>query len=170
MAAVDEDGSILLVNIPDDTVVRTINCGLPSSAVKKLMFVKNDSMLLLMSSNGDLRIYDVQTGEQRGSAYFGDRSFSFHDSARFSAVFSADGRQLLVIVNDDTYTESMIICLETENWNCVGMHISAAHYLPDSNRVIIYPSQDDIYYAPLYSREDLIAKARSVLDREPIKP
>ena len=83
---------------------------------------------------------------------------------------TADGRQLLLIVNDNTYTESAIICLETENWNCVGMHISAAHYLPDSNRVIIKPSQDSVYYAPFYSREELMAKASAVLNREPLKP
>ncbi len=170
LAAVDENGSILLVNIPDDTVTKTLETGMPSSAVEKLLFAKDDSLLLVMSASGELLIYDVQTGEQLSRAYFGDRNFDFHNDARFTAMLSADGRQLLLIVNDNTYTESGIICLETENWNCVGMHISAAHYLPDSNRVIIKPSQDSVYYAPFYSREELMAKASAVLNREPLKP
>ena len=170
LAAVGENGSILLVNIPDDTVTKTIETAIPSSSIKKMLFVKNDTKLLVMSDSGDLLIYDVQTGEQLNRAYFGDRNFSFHADANCSAVFSQDGRQLLLIVNDDTYTESVIICLETEKWNCVGMHISAAHYLPDTDRVIINPTQDEVYYAPFYSREDLMAKAKAVLEREALRP
>lgn len=170
LAAVGENGSILLVNIPDDTVTKTLETGIPSSAIAKLLFVKDDTLLLVMSTSGELLIYDVQTGKQLSRAYFGDRNFSFHLSACFTPVFSADGRQLLLIVNDDMYTESVAICMETENWNCVEIRISAAHYLPDSNQLIIKPYQGDIYYTPLYSREEIMERAKAVLNREPLAP
>ena len=170
LAAVGENGSILLVNIPDDTVTKTLETGMPASAIVKLLFAKDDTLLLVMSATGELLIYDVQTGEQLNRAYFGDRNFNFHNDAHFMTTDSADGRQLLLIVNDDTYTESVTFSFETENWNCIGVHIGVGHYLPGSERVIFKPSSDEIYYAPFFTREKLIEKARAILNREPLNP
>ena len=50
------------------------------------------------------------------------------------------------------------------------MHISAAHYLQGSNKLVLKPARSDIFYAPFYSREELMAKAKAILERDVLAP
>ncbi len=166
MAALDADGRILLVDLTNDTVLKEIDSGMPATAVGKLLFARNDELLLLCSAAGSLEVYDTETGEKLSSSYFGDLNFNFHGDARYTIMPSADGQQLLIIVNDDLYTEAVMIRLEAEHYNCVGMFIGVAHYLPEKNCVVLKRARSTVFYAPFYSRDDLMTKARAVLERE----
>ena len=163
MAAPAREGGVQLIDLKTGEV--RLNIPVELLSLRKLLFAMEDRVLLAFSYTGALQIYDTQTGERLADEYFGSKNLHFHDTARYSAQQISAGDRLLIICEDERYTEASDVCMDIQSWECAGFYSGIIHYCQETERAVVKPSLEGFYFSPFFSLNEIMARGRDVLDR-----
>ena len=163
LAAAEENGSITLLDLQAKKPLRSWEYDLPAESIEKLMFAREDQLLLAFSSEGDLSIFDTATGEKLGYAYYGDRLLRFHNEARYRFYEIEDQERCLIVYSDQRYTEGAGLLLDRRSWLPVGVYSGVESYDPETGELILLPDVGPLFRGKLPSLEELTERAEAIL-------
>ena len=139
---------------------------IPVSSVIHMEFCRNDSILILFTQYGEILLFDVESGELLARTDFGDSTLGLDRDAAFSVKELPERKQMLIFIDYWLYQESICMLLETESWKTLEVDSSPICYDAVDDRMILYVYRSGLFAAPFYSREELIAQARTILEPE----
>ena len=167
LALQTEEDAVRLLDLRLGREVRVLRGTPPAEDVVRLVFADHDRLLLLFSGDGDLTVFETETGERLYSANVPIENLHFSADARYEARVTRGGDRLLVIFDDTVYREAGCLVLDLEHWERVGVYHGVCAYLPEADRVVVKPYREALASAPLYTTEQLIAMAERALGNTP---
>ena len=164
-----DDGGIMLYDCVSGDLLREIASPLPGPSVTKLLFADADRVLLAFSGEGALAVFDVESGALLHRSSFSQYGLSFRDEARYDVFVAEEKDQLVIVYDDDLYTEAVLFTLDRESWTCVGGHMGVSCYIPATDELILRPYLGEVYRMPLLGTMELRQMAEDLLSREPVR-
>lgn len=123
-AVSDDDGYIRVYDISQKKLISEIKITIPKTAIKKMIFADKDELLLISTSDNQLLICDVDSGE-----YLFREDIAFYD---ISAVTDPENNRIY-IYND----MNKALCIEMETWNLIVEFDEFMLYNSEKNEILL---------------------------------
>ena len=139
---------------------------LPENTVRVIPACE-DRFLAAFTRNGEIIIYDRQSGEMLHRADYSEQNVMFTEHyAHYDIRESQNQNRLLIICDDLGSMESKCIVIDKDTWKTVGVFSGVAAYLPESDSVLIRPFVNGTFRCPLFTRQDLLSQAKQITEAQ----
>lgn len=156
VAAVDQDGSLLILDLNTGNVITHFATQVPSGSVKQLQFFLDDTHLAIKAAGGHLLIYEIATGQlrYRGQCYdtYSTTLQIFEDPAHGRLYLNCGDRSGL--------------CLDLDSWTSLANCGTLLYHDSRSNRTYLSPNSYNappVYYGTIPDTLELIGLAAKTL-------
>ena len=164
LALVDEAGPALF-ELESGALLRRFDSELPADSLVRLCFVRDDSLLLAFSKQGDVLIFDAESGALLKRVGFAPLGLTLSKTSRISVREAPERNLLMIFCYEDIYTESACAFLDAESFELFDLYCSPIGCDPVSGRLLLSRYKDGLYSAPLYTLEELTEQAMQRIGR-----
>lgn len=154
------DEALELYDLERGELLWQVPLPVPAGSLVHMSFFRDDSLLLLFTQQGDALICDAASGELLSRCGIGNSSVSLYRDTAFTLRELPERGQLLIFVNEQYYTESFYLLLDTESWTLLEACSAPLGYDAANERMLVMVRYKGLYSAPLYTREELLALAQ----------
>ena len=164
-ALLTASNEIRLVSAANGAVLRSIPYSRSTVSVTRMLFVKNDSLLMVFDFYGLLSIYRTSDAKLLYTEDVSPRGLNYRAGSRVDVLQTSTGNRLVVIFDCNYYSLSSCLLIDTDSWERVGHYAGASAFLTKTDELILAPFAGfALTRAPLYSSEELIRMAEVYLE------
>jgi len=165
LAAVTENG-LCLYDLKTGQAVRTLETETPET-VEKLLFADKDRYLLVFTRQGEIRLFETESGALLGKSDFSADGMRFTQAQRVRVFTVPEDSRLFIGCAGGGYANGFLFLLDGNSGECVGAFNSVLSLIPSRKLLLTQVPYDRVYTAPLYDTVSLRALALRFLEREP---
>lgn len=162
-AAIDANSIIHIYDIATGAEITQFASEIPVHATEQMLFILNDTCLLLKTEDGRIMIYDISTGE---ALYFDQLDADVGEAVRY---YADEANQRLYITCGIGNSDTGGLCLDMRSWTRLG-YISGILYFDPATGVLYQCcndySEDAISCFTVPDTSELIAIGQALLDAE----
>lgn len=163
LAAAETEGGLRIYDLAGERLLRQLPYPLSVGSIAKLLFAQGDQILLVFGQEGDLSVFNTETGELLQQIYCGDRIPRFDGDAHYRLYpIEGQNRRLLIYANESFLVPFGLI-LHGESWEAAGVYTGVADYLPGTGELLLHRENSALYRCPLLSAEEIVAAGEEKL-------
>ena len=159
-----EDGNLAIVELTSGKELWTLENTLPTDKINRLLFTRDDTLLIAFSGSGALTVYDTADGKELHRSYYNGSGLRFSDEGRYEAYYIPESNRILIIYDNVDNSVPVAITLDAGSLKKTGFYPGISCYFPEDNTVLFKP----VYVAPafskLYSLEEMNKMAEDLLN------
>ena len=166
LAVQEASGDLYLQDLKTGKKVCCFESSLPGAGVVKMIFAREDELLLVFTDGGDLRIFSTKDGSQLHRSSYSGENLRFYADSRYDIQSIPEEGRMIVICDNNWYRDPAAIVFDMSSLECTGFYTGFAGWLDEQKKVVMTSSSSPLSLFPFFTTEDIRERAEKILGRD----